>query len=73
MWKKEGINDVVPDIEGISNEMEEVDVEKDALMFGLYGLDRKEVVTGLESLNIPEITRNNIFRKFGGAQIGRQA
>lgn len=44
-----------------------MDAEKDALMFELYGLDRKEVVTGLESLNIPEITRNNIFRKFDGA------
>ena len=67
-WKnKEVLKDVELDIVRISNEIEDVDARIDALVFELYGLDRKEVVTVLESLNVPEITRNNILMKLGGA------
>jgi uncharacterized protein YabN with tetrapyrrole methylase and pyrophosphatase domain len=61
-WKKtERIKDVEPDIVRMSNEIKEVDAVV------LYGLDRKEVVTVLESLNVPEIKKNNILMQLGGA------
>jgi hypothetical protein len=68
VWKKkEGIKDVEHDIVRISNEIEEVDAKIDALVFELYRLDRKEVVAVLESLNVPEIKKNNILMQLGGA------
>ena len=39
----------------------------DTLVSELYGLDRKEVVTVLESLNVMEIAKNNSLMKFVGA------
>jgi len=48
----------------IEQEIQETDNKIDALVFKLYGLNKEEVVTVLDSMETPEKIKKDIFKKF---------
>ncbi|KXB03160.1 hypothetical protein AKJ45_02395 [candidate division MSBL1 archaeon SCGC-AAA261F19] len=57
-----------PDIVKIDNRIQEIDNEIDAHVFDLYGLDREEIVTVLDSLETRESIKEDILEKFSDLQ-----
>ncbi|KXB04749.1 hypothetical protein AKJ49_01745 [candidate division MSBL1 archaeon SCGC-AAA382A03] len=56
------------DIVKIDNRIQEIDNEIDAHVFDLYGLDREEIVTVLDSLETRESITEGILEKFSDLQ-----
>lgn len=50
----------------IENEIQDTDNSIDALVFKLYGLNKEEVTTVLDSMETPEVIKKDILKKFEG-------
>ena len=64
-WRKGqklGDTTIPSNIIGINNEIEDTDVQTDALVFRLYGLDKNKCTTVLRSLNISENYQNKVLQ-----------